>query len=50
MANVFLAQHRLDNALAMYDKVVEIWYNTLTQAIRTLELTNMEVIGKHSSQ
>ena len=50
MGNVFLALNQHDNALAMYEKVVEIWYTTLNQAIKTLEQTNVELIGKHLQQ
>lgn len=46
MGNVFSAKRQYENALAMYEKVVEIWYSALTAAITTVETTNIEEIGK----
>jgi hypothetical protein len=45
MGNVFSAKNQYDNALAMYEKVIEIWYSALSAAINTLEETKVEVIG-----
>ncbi len=47
MGNVFSAKLQYDNALVMFEKVVEIWYAALTAAITTLETTNIEDIGNH---
>ncbi|PRP89213.1 hypothetical protein PROFUN_01933 [Planoprotostelium fungivorum] len=46
MGNVFVAQEQYESALAMYEKVVEIWYMTLNEAVRTLEDTNVELIDE----
>lgn len=34
MASIFYTQHRIENALAFYDKVVDIWYKFLASARR----------------
>lgn len=46
MGNVFISKNNYENALAMYEKVVEIWYANLNHAIQTLETTHVEIIGK----
>ena len=38
MALVFFTQHRLENALAFYDKVVDIWYKFLASVRNDTEL------------
>ncbi|KAH8076542.1 hypothetical protein JL721_550 [Aureococcus anophagefferens] len=37
-ASVFYAQHRIENALAFYDKVVDIWYKFLVSARSNADL------------
>jgi hypothetical protein len=49
MGNVFVALKEYNKALAMYEKVSEIWYKYLFDAIRTLEHTNVEIIGTFCS-
>jgi len=39
MANIFYIQNRIDNALAFYDKVVDIWYKFLGLVRNNAELT-----------
>jgi hypothetical protein len=46
MGNIFMALKQNENALAMYEKVEEIWHNTLKEAIKTLEETGSEVVGQ----
>ena len=35
LGNVFYSMNRIENALAMYDKVVDIWYKCVTQLLST---------------
>ena len=45
MGNVFVARNQYDSALAMFEKVIEIWYAAISSAIKTLEQTHVEIIG-----
>ena len=38
MASIFYTQHRIENALAFYDKVVDIWYKFLASVRNDTEL------------
>ena len=38
MANIFYAQNKIDNALAFYDKVVDVWYKFLSLVRNNAEL------------
>ncbi|KAJ8608269.1 hypothetical protein CTAYLR_007267 [Chrysophaeum taylorii] len=40
IASVFYAQHKIENALAFYDKVVDIWYRFLLAARRDTNLVD----------
>jgi len=35
LGNVFYSMNKVENALAMYDKVVDIWYKCVTQLLST---------------
>lgn len=41
MANIFYSQHRIENSLALYDKVVDIWYKFLASVRNNRELINV---------
>jgi tetratricopeptide (TPR) repeat protein len=45
LGTVFAAKNQQSSALAMFEKVVEIWYAALTSATKTMEQTNVEIIG-----
>lgn len=47
MANIFLSENNSDSALAMYQKVSQIWSVALKDALKMQELTNVEVLGTH---
>ena len=44
MANIFYSQNRIENALALYDKVVDIWYKFLASVRNNSEVT--DVLGE----
>jgi len=44
MANIFYSQNRIENALALYDKVVDIWYKFLASVRNNAEVT--DVLGE----
>lgn len=47
-ASVFYAQHRIENALAFYDKVVDIWYKFLVSARSNADLAG--TLGESQQQ
>ena len=45
MANIFYAQNRIENALALFDKVVDIWYKFLA-SVRNAKKDTGTVLGE----
>merc|ERR1711988_1817643 len=44
--NVFFAMNKIENALAMFDKVVDIWYKCLANVLSANEAAPNEGLGE----
>ena len=44
MANIFYSQNQIENSLAFYDKVVDVWYKFLASVRNNTE--NIDTLGE----
>ena len=45
LGNVFYSMNKIENALAMYDKVVDVWYKCVTQLLSTESKDSLPPLG-----